>query len=399
MAWEIFSRITHRTLFFFYYINIFISINGIRLWSTNGRNIYFHLKNSTDNQTISSGESSIEYKIRGINWFGMNNDCLVVNGLWIKNMESYLDMLVQEGFNSLRIPFSMESVFHIDMPIKQDCVTKDTNLMNKTVRSFLHELFGACLYRNMTILLDFHSIYNVITEYPWFSPLLSKDDFWKLWKIIIDEYAIYPNLIGIDIKNEPHGSIQWPEWSEFIDNFIQNVIQQTPHFQGLVFVEGIQDHEDHSVWGGSFRLMPEPFFTNLSSTTNFLVLSPHIYGVSIRGVSAMYDTSLVWDIWFANRREQYPICIGELGGMFIDEDWDWQQRLLYYLIDMNIQNFYFWSLTPNSYDVGGLLQLDWQTFNTRKLFFCKLLQPEPTFSIDFFSIGHLSFYEDGSFII
>jgi endoglucanase len=268
----------------------------------------------------------------------------------------------------------MESIYALNQTIKKDCVYPD--LQQNTVSQFLHLLFQKSKDRNMSILLDFHSIYNVITEYPWYNNVLTQEDFTRLWKIVIREFQHYSNLIGIDIKNEPHGTISLQTWLFFVTSFIQEISTQSPHFQGLFFIEGIQ--QENSVWGGSINHFPN--FTNPR-----IVLSPHVYGVSVRGTTALYDNSMQWDIWFGNRKNDptllSPICIGEIGGTFIDEDWEWQQRMLYYLLEHDITDFYFWGLTPNSYDVGGILDTDWTNVIPRKIWFCQQLQKDPTFII------------------
>lgn len=342
-------------LYFLFFLKLIYS-----KWTTSNYSIYY--------------ENTL-YKIRGINWFGINNDCLCTNGLWVHDLDFYLDLIKDKGFNSIRIPLSMESIYAFNQTVKKECVYPE--IEQTTVSQFLHLLFQKTRDRNMSILVDFHSIYNVITEYPWYDDVLTQQEFIRLWTIVIQEFQQYSNLIGIDIKNEPHGSISLNTWITFIDSFVQNISIQYPDFQGLFFIEGVQ--QENSVWGGSINYFPN--FTNPR-----IILSPHIYGVSVRGTSALYDNSMQWDIWFGNRKKDpslsSPICIGEIGGMFIDEDWEWQQRMLYYLLELGITDFYFWGLTPNSYDVGGILDTDWTQLIPRKIWFCEQLQQHPTF-IDF----------------
>lgn len=320
-------------------------------WNSNNSFIYYN---------------DIHYKIRGINWFGINNDCLCPNGLWIHSLDFYLDLIKNHGFNSIRIPISMESIYGFNNIIKKECVYAE--IENKTVVELLHIIFIKSEERNMSILLDFHSIYNEITEFPWYNNVLTKEEFIRLWKIVIQEFQRYNNLIGIDIKNEPHGNISIDIWTSFVLSFIQDIHSNFPDFKGLFFIEGVQ--QDNSVWGGSINNFPDFYPYRV-------VLSPHIYGVSVRGISALYDSVMQWDIWFGNYTKS--ICIGEIGGTFQDEDWEWQQRILYYLSHNGITDFYFWGLTPNSYDVGGILENDWTTVNQRKIWFCEQLQTDPTF--------------------
>ena len=318
------------------------------------------------------------YQIKGINWFGAETDCHVPHGLWVHSLDYYLDLMRVHNFNSIRIPFSYESVENMDAVVQESCVTMSPSLQGKTFRQALHEIISGAEFRNMSILLDFHTIGGIITEFPSLPGEVTEDEFIERWKTVLWEYGHYSNILGVDLKNEPHGNIRWPFWGEFVRRAISSIEQSVPYYQGLFFVEGIQDPYDHSVWGGSFSKLEDSLGVVPSAR---IVFSPHVYGVSVRGQVALDDSDKMWDEWFAfiQKKYQNPLCIGEIGGWFDGDDETWHERVLSYLQRLKIQNAFYWCLNPNSVDTGGILDFDWTTLNMEKIEFCNELQPDPVF--------------------
>lgn len=316
------------------------------------------------------------FLLKGINWFGYETPCRIVHGLWIRTMEDLLKTISDYQYNALRLPFSIELIHTWEVPPLSECVGSSPWLAQLSVRDTLHTFFSLSKNLGLSILLDFHSIHHDITEYPWTDDHPQQEIF-EVWTKVINEFSQYPNLLGIDIKNEPHGSVTWPLWSEYITQFIQHVKDTCPTFQGLIFVEGLQDHS--SVWGGSFEDMSRDWRLYQHSNENNIVFSPHVYGVSIRGEYAMDDTFQQYDEWFGYiHQQQHALVIGEVGGWYIGDDELWEKRFLVYLLKRNITNVFYWCLNPDSADTGGIFYNDWKTPNTKKINFHETLQPYPT---------------------
>lgn len=320
-----------------------------------------------------------EYNIKGINWFGIETVCNVPHGLWVHNTEYYFDLLKKLKFNSIRIPFSYEVASNLDANLNYYCILSDSYIQNLTVRNYIHHLFYHAKIRGMSILLDFHTDHGLIQPYP--TSQITQYEGFEAWKNIMSEYSGYENLIGIDIKNEPHGGINWKDWSKYVLDFIQFINKNFPKYNGLFWVQGIEDPNDFSAWGGSFSSMGTSFGLNPSTK---IVFSPHVYGVSVRGIDSLKDNENQWNTWFGFLNKYYNnlICIGEIGGWNAGDDYIWHQNVLKYLTSQNIRNFYYWSLNPDSSDTGGILGADWSTLDQSKIDFCNALQPNPTF-IDF----------------
>lgn len=332
----------------------------------------------SDHHVSFNASIPVDYKVKGINWFGGDNRNHVPEGLWSNPLKSYFEFFSENKFNSIRVPFSFETYKTFGEYPDPAVIGADPSLQGKSVRDIFHTIFNMAHDYNMTILLDFHTINGVITEYPYLSPDISSDATQDVLVSITREFSKYPNLLGIDLKNEPHGAITWEQWSGYCGQAVQRITREVPEFNGLFFIEGVQSEENHSAWGGSFSGIGS-FMDDLLQDDR-IVLSPHVYGVSVRGPVAITEGSSDFEAWFGFlKKYDNPIIVGEHGGMFIGDDISWHYRIRDYLISIDARDSYYWCLNPTSIDTGGILLDDWRTPNRDKIEFMNGLQPDPTF--------------------
>lgn len=333
---------------------------------------------SSSKNIIDDENNVIHFK--GINYFGFETSCNIFHGLWKHDLDFYLNLLHNNQFNFIRLPIAYESAINLDIKVNNNCITEDETFQDKTVGEAIHIIFDKMKERHMYILLDIHTLNNIITEKPYGYDYNNKyhTDFSEGIINLIKEFNKYENLIGIDIKNEPHGDITFEEWESYVDLTINKVEKKIDSFRGLYFVEGIQKPPS-SAWGGSFSTMsPNSFLINHKK----IVFSPHVYGYSVRGDIALtegtdeFEHSFGYLSMYSNN-----IFVGEFGGHFDKLDKAYHYRLLEYLKYKKIQNTAFWCLNPNSGDTGGLLLDDWTMINYDKLIYLDKLQPNPTITI------------------
>lgn len=313
-----------------------------------------------------------EFLLKGINYAGFESYCAAPHGLWAHNLDFYLDFIAANDFNAIRLPFSYELTYQLDDPPQEQCVSMETNrTCTASIGNLLECFFEKALARNLFILLDFHTINYMIHEYPLGN--LDILEFYGAWDRVLERTLKYPNLLGIDIKNEPHGNTTWNTWGSIVMDFIYHIQWRFPHYQGLFFVEGVQGD---SCWGGSFADMDN----QLDLSQQNIVFSPHTYGVSVLGDVAINYGSTDFEKWFGFlvQKHDNAIVVGEAGGFFTGEDMYWHLRYMNYLKHINQTSTFYWSLNPDSSDTHGILNDDWTTYNADKLRFLKQLQPHPT---------------------
>jgi endoglucanase len=139
---------------------------------------------------------TIEYKIKGINWFGLETECRCVHGLWIHDTAHYMDLLRGWSFNSIRVPVSFEIAMNLDHAVNPACVIAEPGIAGWSARRYVHHLFYHAKIRGMSILLDLHSDHGAIQPSP--TSRVSLEDNLEAWRRLLLEYGSYDNLIGID---------------------------------------------------------------------------------------------------------------------------------------------------------------------------------------------------------
>ena len=190
-------------------------------------------------------------------------------------------------------------------------------------------------------------------------------------------------VIGIDLKNEPHGSATWEsgrvatDWNRAAERAAEAVLKVAPHW--LMFVEGISDTSECSqpgpaFWGENLEPMA---CTPLNIPADRLVLAPHTYGPDVHPQPYFDDPRFpanmpaIWERRFGQFVAQgYTVMLGEFGGRYGEgdpRDRAWQDALVFYLIGKGIDSGFYWSWNPNSDDTGGLLRDDWTTLHQEKV--------------------------------
>lgn len=326
-----------------------------------------------------------EFNISGISWFGFETQDFVVNGLWSHPIEWYLDLVKANNFNTLRIPFSSEwIIYNFDLYPYDQLLNSDPNCGHKKSIEILDRLFDLAKKRNINIMLDLHRLHKEYISELWYSPTddsFTSATFLQTWFTILDRYKDYPNLIAIDLLNEPHGQATWgngnpsTDWNHFAEYAIDQIIKRYPSKKWLFLVEGIG-------WGKDLTgVRNNPVFLPKGHQER-LVYSAHSYGKSVVSSTDIYNKYQLYSDWNQNfgylKDLGYTYMIGEYGGI-TDVDKVWMQTFVGYLIENGMRNAFFWSLGPNSGDVHGLLLDDWTTPDGFKLEITKQLQPVATF--------------------
>ncbi|WP_080522433.1 glycoside hydrolase family 5 protein [Methyloprofundus sedimenti] len=315
-------------------------------------------------------------QLRGVNWFGFETQDHVVHGLWARNWRDMVAQIKAQGFNAVRIPVCPGTLqgqgnLNINYGLNPDLQNMDSRQVLDTV---LNHLDAEGLY----ILLDHHRPdCNAISEL-WYTSSYSEQAWINDLVWMAERYKTLPYFIGIDLKNEPHGSATWgtgnsaTDWNSASERAAAAILAEAPDI--LIFVEGIETNPDctgmvNHWWGGN--LEPLNCYP-LNIPEDKLVLSPHVYGPDVFNQpyfnAAEFPDNMpaIWDQHFGQFIDQgYAVIIGEFGGQYghggDTRDPDWQNTLVDYLLAKDVNSGFYWSWNPNSGDTGGILQDDWNT--------------------------------------
>jgi endoglucanase len=324
-----------------------------------------------------------QVKLRGLSWFGFETQDYVVDGLWSHTMDWYFALLQRLEINSLRVPFSSEWIhYHFDIYPYDGLLSADSPMQHLQSIEILDRFFEKAEAHGIVILLDLHRLHKEYISELWYSPTddqYTTDTFYATWFAILDRYQDRPNLMGIDLINEPHGAATFgsgdpsTDWRLFVQQALPKISARYPDKQWLFFIEGIE-------WGHTFRNYPSHPLDLPTALMHRIVFSPHVYGKSVVG-STSSDPNVLHNNWNTDfgflLDLGYTFVPGEWGGQtYLDADW--MNIFVDYLLANNSTSNFLWSLGPNSGDVAGLLLDNWTDLDTFKVDLLRRLVPDPT---------------------
>ena len=340
-----------------------------------------------DNQLLYGNEI---FRLKGVNWNGFESDCRVVHGLWTHPLEHYVEVLRKQDFNALRIPLSYEIMDNLNLPIKAACATADPSIYpDMTVRTYLSIFLDKMRANNLFVLFDLHTIDAQITEFPW-TDQVTEAQVLAAWANFAKAFGQHPAIMGLEIKNEPHGMCTTTEFHRHSANVIDHIGDD---FNGLYFIDGTALSSVDGLkapWGGTFEEMsPECHDDDLCQLGIFqkIVFAPHVYGPDVRGDDALAENDDTFERRYGFLRKHAffhgsAIVVTEFGGRMSDvhgPDYQYFERWKRYMEHANLTaGAFFWTFPPSSFDTGGFLYDDWQTLDQRKLDFLKTVQPQPS---------------------
>lgn len=338
---------------------------------------------------------NIRFVIKGVSYFGMESDILVPHGLWGGDASTTLaqiaELLVAHEFNVVRVPLAVRAVLEnalVDkykMMNEAEVVAGSQELRYLDVLDYVVRVFAE---HQLLVLLDAHVLEpgGPITPL-WYDASGTSDWIQQAWTVLASRYASCWNIIGADLKNEPHGDATWgsgdraTDWRLAATDLSEHILGICPRW--LIFVEGIQFFTSQShceqgdalpcFWGENLCGVQQ--FPVKLSIPNRLVYSPHAYGPDVADQPYFHDPQFpknmtsVWDAHFGFVRTESvgSVVIGEWGGKYrSDVDRKWQNEFAEYLRTRAIDAIY-WCVNPNSGDTEGLLENDWRTLNADKV--------------------------------
>lgn len=372
-----------------------------------------------------------ETSLKGINWFGFNNDQTMVDGLWAggtsfgTDFSTALFKLRLLGFNAVRLPFTFKDLelkaknkaIPCTILPRNDIITKCKALLGTPLPAWIppYPSKGICnaylpntTTRNRfkwTIQQFVKSGFYVIIDY---HPMgkedvpLNKDKFIKKWNDLfqfLHEDPLLKGRILIDLLNEPDSQqLKWKYLTPLYDEVMSHIYNIDKSV--LFMVEGTGQVAYNLNWGDGFVTNKEiitsrgiddasVFFDTIMDKpyVNNVIISPHKYGPSIAKNMGYHKGGALFERVYNSfgylhrqgycKREKnnnkkckrFPLLIGEFGSTFDDRN-DIEHLNDFAKVLRNYTrtpSWAYWAYNENSGDTGGIVRNNWQDLDWRKL--------------------------------
>jgi endoglucanase len=319
--------------------------------------------------------------LRGINWFGMEVDTHAPHGLWVRDYKQMLSHIKSLGYNLIRLPYSVEGLNSLHISGVDYSIGANADFYGKTPLEVMDLIIQEARRQGLLILLDSHCLKDGHISELWYGDGFTEKDWIDTWTLLAKRYKNQPNVIGADLKNEPHGRASWgtddftTDWRLAAQRAGDQILQVNPNW--LIVVEGIEknvpNQRQHGYfWGANLEGVRE-YPVHLKKSHK-LVYSPHEYGgAKVSWFQASDFPSNLYQRWeigfhYIATKRIAPILVGEFGGYHVDsksKEGIWQQKFVDYIASKKL-SFAYWCWNPNSKGTGGVLQDDWKTVNAPK---------------------------------
>jgi endoglucanase len=349
---------------------------------------------STSGHSIVNSAGKV-VRLSGLNWFGYETNQQVFHGLWAGKLETIIDGVAERGFNAWRVPISAVVLndwragkYNTDLGLNLNVNGDLEGLTNLDIfKKFLEIVKG----KGHRVFIDIHGVTDgSYMDNLWFTAAHPPEFIYTGLEWFADYFKDDDTVVGIDIKNEPHGRCDNPDvaahwddstdpnnWKHFIETAAARVLAKNPNL--LILVEGIQCYinkegkDINGWWGGNFVAVHD-YPIDLGKYQKQLVYSPHEYGPSVSDQPWFYSgfsyDTLMEDHWkeqwfFIYEENIAPLLIGEWGGHVSGANTIWMKAIVQLIAKYGLSQT-FWCLNPNSGDTGGLLDNDWTTWDNEK---------------------------------
>lgn len=321
--------------------------------------------------------------LRGVNWFGIETGLHAPDGLSSRDYKEMLAQIKSLGYNLIRLPYSVQSLRSSNVNGINYQLGSNQELQGKSPLEVMDAVIQEASRQGILILLDSHRLNDQRIPELWYGDGFTEADWIDTWKMLATRYKNQANVIGADLKNEPHGQASWgtndqtTDWRLAAERAGNAILETNPNW--LIVVEGVEKNVPGQKlayhWMGANLEGVERFPVRLSKP-NKLVYSPHEYGPGVYNQPWFNESTFPnnlesrWETgWnYIATKGIAPILIGEFGGRQVDtssKEGIWQRKLVDFIGQKNL-SFSYWSWNPNSADTGGILQDDWRTVNAAK---------------------------------
>jgi endoglucanase len=250
-------------------------------------------------------------RLNFVNWYGAESPDFVVGGLEYQPISSIISEIVSMGFNGIRLPWSNQ-MWETDPPVPASLVAANPQFAGEDARTVFEQVVQDLANAGLMVILDNH---NSDAEWCcsatdgntlWYNSAYPQTAWVSDWKSVTTQFKGIPQVIGVDLRNEPRGSATWggssaTNWQAAAERGGDAV--QSADRNLLVFVEGI----NYATNLAGVAKLPVKL-----TTASHVVYEAHDYGFDTKVTSYDNWVSKIQSAW-GYLAGQDPLWVGEFG--------------------------------------------------------------------------------------
>ena len=274
---------------------------------------------------------NVSVKLASINWYGASDIDFVPGGLDVRHRDDIAQLILDLGFNSVRLPYADEIVLRNPV-VNTSMIAANPDLLKDSTPTALavyHAVVESLTAAGLLVIPNNH-----ITTATWccganpcdlswtnsywggalFCTVPLTEEGWiRNWEAVMRPLVHNPLVIGADLRNEVRGlwgTMYWADWATAAEKASERLLSLNPDW--LMIVEGISSANDVS--GAKKRPVQ-------LSIPGRVVYSAHVYAWSGWGSLAPFYgrtyeefASEMWKNWGYLLAENIaPVWVGEIG--------------------------------------------------------------------------------------
>ena len=254
------------------------------------------------------------FKLASVNWYGFEELDYVPAGLELAHVDDIAEIVAAMGFNSVRLPFSLEMVEQTT-PVASSVVAANPEMEGLTPIEVMDAVIDALAEAGVVVILDNHSseaVWYSATNGLWYTDAYPESVWISTWEDLAWRYQDHPAVVGFDLRNELRGGATWggaPEtdWKAAANRAADAVhaIDDTK----LIVLAGINYGSDFS------GVYSDPLSLGVSGR---LVYSPHDYMWFHGDIQSYSDLAIDLGNWWGfllveDQPYTAPLWVGEFG--------------------------------------------------------------------------------------
>jgi endoglucanase len=256
--------------------------------------------------------SGRQVKLDCVNWYGSESVDFVAGGLKYESAATIISEIVSMGFDCVRLPYSNQ-MWESNPIVSSNLTTANPAFNGEHARTIYATLVQDMANAGLMVILDDH---NSNAEWCcngddgntlWYNSQYPQSAWISDWQSVTSTFKNIPQVIGVDLRNEPRGSATWgggnsaTDWHAAAELGGNAVLSADPRM--LIFVEGTNYATDLAGVGS----LPVDL-----SESGHVVYEAHDYG---------FDATVTgYDQWVSKIQSNWgylvdsvPLWVGEFG--------------------------------------------------------------------------------------